>query len=190
VPGGNVAIVIGDVVGRGLKAASAMGQLRSALRALAGARLGPAQVLGHLDTFVAQVEDAQYATLAYAEVEPDTGRTCIASAGHMPPLLLEPGAAPRLYMEGRSTPLGIAVPGVPRVQTELTLAPGGGFLLYTDGLVERRRESIDTGLERLVAAVEARRGAPPEPLVAQLATALLPEDGDDDVCLLCFERNP
>ena len=105
-PGGSVGIVVGDVVGRGLEAASAMGQLRSAVRALAGAGLGPAQLLEHLDTFVAQVPAACYATLAYAEVEPDGGRTRFASAGHLPPLLLDP---PRLFLEGRSPPLGVAV---------------------------------------------------------------------------------
>jgi PAS domain S-box-containing protein len=181
--GGRVGIVVGDVVGRGLVAASAMGQLRSAVRALAGAGLEPAAVLGHLDTFVEQVDAARYATLAYADVDPDTGSVAFASAGHLPPVLLEASAAPRLYMEGRSPPLGVTAPGLDRCQAAFTLEPGSGFLLYTDGLVERRTEPIDAGLERLLAAVRAN----PERLVETLPAALLEEDSAaDDVCLLSF----
>ena len=181
--GGRVGIVVGDVVGRGLVAASAMGQLRSAVRALAGADLEPAAVLGHLDTFVEQVDAARYATLAYADVDPDTGSVAFASAGHLPPVLLEPGSPPRLFMEGRSPPLGVTAQGLDRSQAAFTLEPGAGFLLYTDGLVERRTEPIDAGLERLLAAVRAN----PERLVETLPAALLePDSADDDVCLLSF----
>jgi PAS domain S-box-containing protein len=185
--GDRVGIVVGDVVGRGLLAASAMGQLRSAVRALAGADLEPAAVLGHLDTFVEQVEAARYATLAYADVDPETGVVTIASAGHMPPVMLEPDAPPRLFMEGRSTPLGVTAPGLDRLQAAFTLKPGAGFLLYTDGLVERRTEPIDAGLERLLAAVRASPGASPAQLVETLPDALLERGAsDDDVCLLGF----
>jgi PAS domain S-box-containing protein len=186
-PGGKLGIVVGDVVGRGLAAASAMGQLRSAVRALAGAGLEPAAVLGHLDTFVEQVEPARYATLAYAEVDPDSGGVNLASAGHMPAILLGPGRTPELFMEGRSLPLGVTAPASPRSQGAFSLEPGAGFLLYTDGLVERRDESIDAGLERLLAAVRASPGASPAQLVETLPPALLErEASDDDVCLLSF----
>jgi PAS domain S-box-containing protein len=185
--GGRVGIVVGDVVGRGLVAASAMGQLRSAVRALAGADLEPAAVLRHLDTFVQQVEAACYATVAYAEVDPDSGRVAFAAAGHPPPVMLEPGRAPCLYMDGRSPPLGVRVPGAPRSQAAFVLAPGAGFLLYTDGLFERRTEPIDAGLERLLAAVGASPNATPAQLVQTLPGALLePGAEDDDVCLLSF----
>ena len=83
-PDGRLGIAIGDVVGRGVGAASAMGQLRSAVRALAGAGQTPGQVLGHLDVFVEQVVAARYATVLYAEVDPATGEACSASAGHLP----------------------------------------------------------------------------------------------------------
>jgi sigma-B regulation protein RsbU (phosphoserine phosphatase) len=188
-PDGRIAVVVGDVVGRGLVAASAMGQLRSAVRALAAARRAPAQLLADLDAFVEQVPTAQYATLVYAEVDPDTGATCFASAGHLPALLLRAGAPPQLFMDGRSGPLGTAIPGVERVQAAHELGPRDGFVLYTDGLVERRTESIDDGLDRLIAAVGARTAGRPAKLVEHLARALLPADhGDDDVCLLCFTR--
>ena len=182
-PGGKLAIVVGDVVGRGLPAASAMGQLRSAVRALAGTNLGPEAVLRHLDTFVDDVEAAQYATLVYAEVDPATGEIVLAAAGHLPPILL--GAEPEVYLGGRSTPLGITSPAMPRIEATFTLAPGEGFVLYTDGLVERRTESLDVGIERLLHAIRARPGAHP----ADLVDALLDGgQGEDDVCVLTFRR--
>jgi PAS domain S-box-containing protein len=190
-PGGKVGVVVGDVVGRGLRAATAMGQLRSAVRALAGAGLEPAAVLEHLDTFVDQVHAARYATIAFAEVAPDSGMVCFASAGHLPPVLVAPERTPELFMDGRSPPLGVRVKGEARDQAAFALAPGAGFLLYTDGLVERRDEPIDAGLERLTSAVRARRGAAPHELVEALPPALLaPAAHDDDVCVLCFRRRP
>jgi len=188
--GGKVGIVVGAVVGRGLTAASAMGQLRSAVRALAGADLAPAEVLGHLDTFVEQVDAARYATLAYAQVDPDTGGVAFASAGHLPPITLAPDGDPHLFMEGRSPPLGVTGPGSSRSQGHFSLAPGAGFLLYTDGLVERRTESIDAGLERMLEAVRASPSSRPAQLVETLPEALLERGStDDDVCLLSFRRS-
>jgi PAS domain S-box-containing protein len=185
--GRRVGIVVGDVVGRGLVAASAMGQLRSAVRALAGADLAPAAVLSHLDTFVEQVDAARYATLAYADVDPDTGSVAFASAGHLPPVMLDPGSAPRLFTDGLSPPLGVTTPGLVRSQTAFSLAPNAGFLLYTDGLVERRTEPIDAGLERLLAAVRASPGRSPAQLIETLHEALLEQGSvSDDVCLLSF----
>lgn len=186
--GGNVGVVVGDVVGRGLAAASAMGQLRSAVRALAGAGFEPAGLVRHLDTFVEQVDAARYATLAYAEVDPDSGDVTFASAGHPPPVLLESDGAPRLFMEGRSPPLGVTAPGVLRPQAGFALSPGAGFLLYTDGLVERRGEPIDAGFERLLAAIRASPDASPAGLADTLPRVLLEgRAGDDDVCLLSFQ---
>ena len=181
-PGGNVGIAVGDVVGRGLSAASAMGQLRSAVRALAGAGLAPESVIRHLDTFVAQSPASQYATLAYAEVDPATGVVTLTAAGHLPPVLL--GESPALFLGGRSTPLGLVVPALPRTQATFTLAPGEGFMLYTDGLVERRKETIDTGLDRLLAAIHL--AGTPEELVEALRDPNA--ENDDDVCILTFYR--
>jgi serine phosphatase RsbU (regulator of sigma subunit) len=105
----------------------------------------------------------------------------------MPPVILEPDGATRLFMEGRSPPLGAADPDIPRAQARAKLSPGAGFLLYTDGLVERRTEAIDVSLERLVDVVRAVPDASPGRLVEALPAALL-ELGktDDDVCLLSF----
>ena len=187
-PDGRLGIAVGDVVGRGIGAASAMGQLRSAVRALAAAALPPARLLGHLDTFVEQLEAARYATLIYAEVDPETGTVCGASAGHLPAILLRGGAPPAMFMAGRSAPLG--VPGrEPRPQAAFTLAAGDGFLFYTDGLVERRGEAIDVGLERLLSAAARHADAAPDALVRLLPEAVLDAGaGGDDVCLLVLRR--
>jgi serine phosphatase RsbU (regulator of sigma subunit) len=133
------------------------------------------------------VEPARFATLAYAEVHPDSGEVTMASAGHMPPVLFGAGEPPRLYMDGRSTPLGLPLAAGARPEATFSLTPGAGFLLYTDGLVERRTEAIDAGLDRLLAAIAAM----PDPAPADLAGALpdtLVEHGapGDDVCLLGF----
>ena len=184
-PDGRVAVAVGDVVGRGLTAATAMGQLRSAVRALAVTGAGPRAVMQYLDTFVAQIEEAQLATLVYAEIDPDSGITRLAAAGHLPPVIVSADGHTRLFMEGRSTPLGVRTDAVPRVEATLRLEPGERMVLYTDGLVERRNESIDAGLERLLAAVV--EDARPESLARALE-----EDGrgDDDVCVLVFTRTP
>jgi PAS domain S-box-containing protein len=188
-PDGRLGLGVGDVVGRGLRAASAMGQLRSAVRALASSGLDPAEVLTHLDTFVAQVDDARYATLVYAEVDPDGGELVLAAAGHMPPVIVAPDGGARLFMEGRSPPLGAAAPDTGRAQARVTLPPGAGLLLYTDGLVERRTEPLDAGLRRLLDAVRAAPGASPAQQVKVLPAALLePGSTHDDVCLLSFRR--
>ena len=184
-PGGHVAVVMGDVVGRGLVAASAMGQLRSAVRALAGTGLGPAGVLSLLDAFVAQIPAAQYATLAYAEVDLEAGAMRFSAAGHLPPLLHVPGAGPRLLMDGRSAPLGSPQPGAPRPEALVALPRGARLLLYTDGLIERRREAIDVGLDRLLAAT-ARAAGDAAAIVDRLASTLIPPESEDDVCVLCF----
>jgi serine/threonine-protein kinase RsbW len=185
-PEGRVAVVIGDVVGRGLRAASAMGQLRSAVRALAVTGTGPAGVAQALDGFVAQVPAAQYATLVYAEIDPGAGAMRFAVAGHLPPLLRAPGAVPQLLTDGRSPPLGAAAPGVARAEATASLARGGMVLLYTDGLVERRGELIDEGLDRLLATVAQAAEDEPAALVTRLASELLGPANDDDVCLLSF----
>jgi serine/threonine-protein kinase RsbW len=188
---GCVALVVGDVVGRGIEAATAMGQLRSAIRALAAAEAGPARLLEQLDRFVARIDAAQNATVAYAQVALDSGRMQFACAGHPPPLLDPATGPPRLLWDGRSAPLGAYAGGVERVEAEVTLDAGERLLLYTDGLVERRGRPIDAGLERLVATFGRHRSAPLPALVADLPELLLDTvHNDDDVCLLGFAYDP
>ena len=186
--GDRIGLVVGDVVGRGIDAAATMGQLRSAVRALAGTRQSPSQLLEHLDTFVGQVQSAWMATLLYAEVDVGEGSLRYACAGHLPPLLIEPERA-RLHWEGRSTPLGAGGDDPPaRTEGSVALAPGTRLLLFTDGLVERHDRLLDDGLDQLVEEVDARRAAPLERLVEELPRAMTADGvGDDDVCLMGFE---
>jgi integral membrane sensor domain MASE1 len=106
-PRGRLGLTIGDVVGRGLAAAAAMGQLRTALRAYAIETDSPAAVLQRLSRLVAELEAAQMATLIYAVLDPDTRTLSFASAGHPPPLLIGPDGQASYLMEGRSPPLGV-----------------------------------------------------------------------------------
>jgi serine phosphatase RsbU (regulator of sigma subunit) len=180
-----LALVVGDVVGRGIDAAATMGQLRSAIRALAGTRLDPARVLDHLDTFVDQVESAWMSTVAYVDVDLVSARLRYACAGHLPPLLIEPGERPCLLWDGRSAPLGVRRDDARRVEGAVVLSRGVRVLLFTDGLVERRDRSLDEGLRQLVEQVDERRGMPLDELVDELPVAL-GAGGADDVCLVAF----
>ena len=136
-----------------------------------------------------QVPSARFATVAYAEVEPAGGDVRFARAGHLPPVVVQPDGAVELVMDGSSPPVGVSPPDG-RGETGLRIPAGGGILLYTDGLVERRTESIDTGLSRLVGVVGARAGLPPAEFVAEVRDAMLtPGHGDDDVCCLWFARS-
>ena len=180
-----LSVVVGDVVGRGLRAASAMGQLRSAVRAVALADSEPGQLLSRLDRFVDQVESAAMATVAYAELDLCTGRLRYACAGHPPPLLLPADGPARLLWGGRSTPLGSFGRPERRDHAEVQLAPGDRLLLCTDGLFERRDRDLDAGLDLLTAVAADLGGVPLVTAVADLTrTLLLDEVVRDDVCVL------
>ena len=143
---GRVAVVIGDVAGKGLPAAVTMGQVRSALRALALDAPGPADVLRRLDPFVAELETM--ATVFYALVDPAAGTVDYARGGHLPAVLRAPGGAEAVLLEdGLSPPLGFG--RVARTQARVALPVGAQFVACTDGLIERRQEDLGTGLEAL-----------------------------------------
>ncbi|GAB1690033.1 SpoIIE family protein phosphatase [Krasilnikovia sp. M28-CT-15] len=186
ITGDKLGVVVGDVVGRGIDAATTMGQLRSAIRALASAEAGPARLLERLDRFVERVESARMTTVAYAEINLATSEMTYACAGHQPPLLAEPGSAPRYLLDGRSGPLGSRAARPERVEHRIRLAAGSRLLLYTDGLIERRDRPLDAGFEVLARAYARCRDAPLPGLAARLADLLVGRDHGDDVCLLCL----
>jgi serine/threonine-protein kinase RsbW len=182
-----VGLVVGDVVGRGIDAASAMGQLRSATRAVAGFQVGPARVIERLDGFVESLPSARMATVVYAEIDLDARTVTYACAGHLPPALLTSDGDARLLWDGRSTPLGLPPDAGPRPEGHVTTARGDSLILYTDGLVERRGEVIDAGLDRLLAALIRCRDEPPPRLLEIVTGELRAELPDnDDICALCL----
>ena len=182
-----VGLVVGDVVGRGIEAAAVMGQLRSAIRALASTGLSPGALLDALDGFVARHRVGRMTTVAYAQLDVTTGALLYACAGHPPPILLGPGTAPLYLWDGRSVPLDSVAIGGPRSEGAAQLAPGATLLLYTDGLVERRAQSLDIGLAQLVAQAAAHDGAALAAMLRGIVRAM-DEDHSDDLCLLGARR--
>ncbi|WP_433828844.1 SpoIIE family protein phosphatase [Actinoplanes sp. CA-015351] len=181
-----LAVVVGDVVGRGIDAATTMGQLRSAIRALASAEHGPARLLEQLDRFCERVDSARMATVVYGEIDLMSSEFSYACAGHLPPLLHEPAGSPQYLLQARSAPIGSRAGDRRRTEHKVRLAAGSRLLLYTDGLVERRARPIDRGFEILAREYARRRDAPLKGLTAGLADTMVGRDHGDDVCLLCL----
>jgi PAS domain S-box-containing protein len=184
-PGGRLGIVVGDVAGRSIPAASAMGQLRTVTRTLAlgddGRRL-PGEALTRLNRMQLATGDDELFTVVYAIVDPSERTISWAAAGHPPPLIrTRDGHA--TYLEGGGGLTGIKDSDYP-TQSE-RLQSGDALVLYTDGLVERRGESLDAGLERLATAVASGPAGPGE-LVDHLLSRSLVGDGQlrDDVTAL------
>lgn len=189
-PNGGVALTIGDVVGHGLAAAAAMGQLRTALTAFAQNAEGPAEVLARLDAFLASTEVTDFATVCYGVLDPATGAFTYASAGHPPILLLPPEGAPRWLRDASSPPL-YGDDEQPRPQVEVVLEPGTLLVLFTDGLIERRGESLADGLDRLMTAATALIDLPPADLCTQLVATLSSESiQGDDIAVLAVRFAP
>ncbi|MCS0604359.1 SpoIIE family protein phosphatase [Streptomyces sp. LP11] len=188
-PDGRIGIVVGDCVGRGLEAASVMGQLRSACRALLLQHPSPSTTLTALDQFAASVPGAQCTTVFCGVLDAGTGELTYSSAGHPPGILTLPDGTVRLLEEGRSLPLAIR-PGRQRPEAACTLPARATLLLYTDGLVERRRRPLSTGIGLAGEAVREGRDVPVDDLATEVMARLAPAGGyDDDVALLLY-RHP
>ncbi|MFJ4468012.1 SpoIIE family protein phosphatase [Streptomyces sp. NPDC089424] len=177
--GDKTALVVGDVMGSGVTAAAAMGQLRTATRTLADLDLPPAQVLHHLDHITDDLETL--ATCVYAVFDPGAAQCRISLAGHLPPALLHADGACELLVLPTGAPLGGC--GIAFDSTSFAFGPGDQLVLYTDGLVERRDRPIDTCLEVLLAVLDD----PARPLdtTCDRLLRILRTGGDrDDVALL------
>ena len=183
--GATVGLVVGDVVGRGIEAAATMGQLRSAVRALASTGLTPAGVLEGLDSYAARHDVGRMTTLVYAQLNLATRELRYACAGHPPPLVVDAGGEVVELWEGRSVPLDVHLGKAPvRADACLTLEPESMVLLYTDGLIERRSSTLTHGIERLRSAVRAHQDTPTGELAEALFRALHDSEHADDVCVL------
>jgi PAS domain S-box-containing protein len=180
-----VGVVVGDVVGNGIHAASAMGQLRSAVRAYASMALGPGALLEALERYAQRHGVGRMATLAYAEIDIDTRQVRYACAGHPPPAVLTPDGRARLLLDGRSLPLDAHVAPDLRPEATFALPRGGVLMFYSDGLVERRDRPLKAGLDALVAALESIEDAGRDGLCETVADELLGAGAaGDDVCVL------
>lgn len=209
-PGHRTALVVGDVMGRGLRAAVAMGELRTAVRTLALLDLEPAEVLAALDEVArglgggegrggkrsaagrspapgvphaagtADLSEVYLATCVYAVYDPISRRATFANAGHLPPVLVEEGAEAALLDVPPGMPLGVG--GEPFEETEVELADGALLALYTDGLVESRDHPLDEGLEAFRGALDADR--PLEDACDHVLSTLDTSHGEDDIALL------
>jgi anti-anti-sigma factor len=188
--GDQVGVVVGDVVGQGAPAAAVMGQLRSVLAAALLAGNGPAQALEHLELFARRVPGARASSVACLVLDTGTGALCWAAAGHPPPLVLDPAGGSRFL--DSATGAVLAAPRSPGfTQDRTVLEPGSTLVLYTDGLVERRGEVVDDGLDRLAAAVGSGGGAPPDALLRHvLDRTLHPGGPPDDVALIIARLLP
>jgi PAS domain S-box-containing protein len=186
--GDRIGIVVGDCVGRGLPAAAVMGQLRSACRALLLEANSPSHTLTALDRFAGQLPGALCTTVFCGVLDPATGRLTYSSAGHPPATLVHRDGTAQSLDAGGGVPLAVRVADA-RPEATAVVPIGSLLMLYTDGLVERRRESLDTGIDRATGVVHEALDAELADLAATLMSSLRPEDGyEDDVALLLYRR--
>ncbi|MGW1162957.1 SpoIIE family protein phosphatase [Streptomyces sp. NPDC002513] len=201
-PGHRTALVVGDVMGRGLRAAVAMGELRTAVRTLAQLDLEPAEVLSQLDEIArglgapggvqqatraarrpreADLSEVYLATCVYAVYDSVTRRCTFANAGHLPPVLVEPGRPAEMLDVPPGMPLGVG--GEPFEEVEVELPEGALLALYTDGLVESRDHPLDEGLQAFVGAL-TDPSQPLEDVCDHVLNTLDTHHGEDDIALL------
>jgi phosphoserine phosphatase RsbU/P len=184
-PGGHACAVIGDVAGSGLQAAVIMGRIRSALRAYALETTDPAEILARLDRKIRHFEPDAMATVLCAIFEPGRDEVTVSCAGHLPPLLARAGEPAAIVGAPADLLLGVALQERRRA-VRLPFPPGALLCLYTDGLVERRRQPIDESIARLRAAVTA---GPPDAACAAVMAVMAEETAhSDDTALLMIRR--
>ncbi|AJP03019.1 PAS/PAC sensor protein [Streptomyces cyaneogriseus subsp. noncyanogenus] len=184
--GGRTALVIGDVMGRGVRAAAVMGQLRTAVRAYARLDLPPHEILQLLDGLATEIDANQIATCVYAIHDPNEGRLVYASAGHLPILVRDDSGTVLRADEPTGPPLGTG--GWIHASGSVPLTPGSTAVLYTDGLVERRDEDLDEGIAALERALAGATGTPQVVCDRLVRSAGVTADHDDDVAVLVLQH--
>ncbi|MFF9570640.1 SpoIIE family protein phosphatase [Streptomyces sp. NPDC014685] len=183
---GRTALVIGDVMGRGVRAAAVMGQLRTAVRAYARLDLPPHEVLQLLDGLAAEIDASQIATCAYAVHDPNEGHLVYASAGHLPILVCHEDGTVHRAEDPTGPPLGTG--GWIHTSGTIALPPGSTAVLYTDGLVERRSEDIDEGVAALGRALSGAKGSPQVVCDRLIRSLGVTAEHDDDVAVLVVQH--
>jgi anti-sigma regulatory factor (Ser/Thr protein kinase)/putative methionine-R-sulfoxide reductase with GAF domain len=186
-PRGLLGVAIGDVVGHGIAAAALMGQMRTALRAYAQEGHGAGRTLELVDRYVQSTGTGAMATAAYGIFDPDTGSLRVATAGHVPPVVLGRDGG-RLIEIPPCAPLG-AYPYGNCHEHELTLAPDEMLVLYTDGLVERRGEPITDGLDDLLAALAGAESAE-DACLSAISSLDIPNGPRDDIAIVALHNQP
>ncbi|MGF1427918.1 SpoIIE family protein phosphatase [Kitasatospora sp. LaBMicrA B282] len=184
---GRVALVVGDVMGHGIRAAATMGQLRTVARTLATLDMPPAQVLARLDETATGIGEGQFATCVCAVYDPVDRSCAVACAGHLPPVVMGADGAARALDVPPGVPLGVG--GVAFENVEFTLPEGSVLALYTDGLVERRGADIDEGIAELCATLAAR-GRTLEAHCDAVISALVRGATEDDVAMIMARALP
>ncbi|MEU9475195.1 SpoIIE family protein phosphatase [Streptomyces sp. NPDC048191] len=187
-PGDRVGVAVGDVVGHGLPAAGVMGQLRSALTAASLVSEGPARALEVLGLYARTVDGAENTTVATAFVDWEARTLTYSSAGHPPPGLLRQDGTVEFLDQATDPPLAARPEHAPRIQAVAAFREGAALVLYTDGLIERRGEDIDTGLARLADSLARHRADDPEALADAVLGDLLPPGGATDDTALVIVR--
>ena len=183
---GRVVFFVGDVMGRGVTAAAAMAQMRSAVRAFVAVDPDPAAVMSKLDMLFARYDLGQLVTLVCAIVEPDDDRLWVVNAGHPPMMLLRRDGSVEQLAHPDGPPLG--APPSDRVPVPVKFSVGDVVVAYTDGLVERRTEDIDRGLARLAEAVPTLDAPDLTEAVTVLAERVRDHTRDDDVAVIAIRR--
>jgi GAF domain-containing protein len=184
-PDGTVLVGLGDAAGHGLPAVSRMSELRHGARALAAVEPSPAALLADLNRYLVATADG-FATAVYGRFQPASGELCWASAGHVPPLHVTAGGRVTVLGDGADPALGAPRPS-PGRDHQLALLPGDTFLLYSDGVVERRHGQLDRGISQLVRTVSAHAHEDLEQL-ADHVIAVHCAEPLDDCCLLLLRR--
>ncbi|MBV6698184.1 SpoIIE family protein phosphatase [Kitasatospora aureofaciens] len=182
-----VALIVGDVMGHGIRAAATMGQLRTVARTLITLDLDPERVLYRLDEATTAIGEGQFATCVCVVFDPVDRRCAAACAGHLPPVVADPEGGARLVGLPPGAPLGVG--GVPFESVEFTLPEDAILALYTDGLVERRGHDIDEGLRLLCRTVADRRRSLEQTCDAVLAE-LTGRTSEDDIAVIMAQVRP